>query len=244
VEVLAHSRAPVINRPMRVQATGRAEIARRLGTIPGVIAPKIDTLHPTAILEADGLQFPLLLRIPGFHTGEHFVYVANRHELPEAIDSLSFAENLLLISYLDARGADGMSRKYRVMFVDGVIYPLHLAISRDWKVHYFSSAMSQNPMFRAEERCFLEDMPTALGVTAMAALTQICTALDLEYAGIDFAVASDGSILLFEANATMVVFPPSLDAMWDYRRRAIDNVLEAARRMLLKRAETSLHPTI
>jgi hypothetical protein len=235
-EVLADSRAPVINRPMRVQATGRAEIARRLGAIPGVIAPNIDTLHPAAILEAGNLQFPLLLRRPGFHTGEHFVYVANRKELPEAIDSLSTAEELLLISYLDARGADGLSRKYRVMFVDGVIYPLHLAISRDWKVHYFSSAMAQSPSFREEERRFLEDMPTALGATAMAALRQICSTLDLEYAGVDFAVASDGSILLFEANATMVVFPPSREAMWDYRRRAIDNVLEAATRMLLKRA--------
>jgi hypothetical protein len=234
-DVLAHSRAPVINQPMRVQATGRAEIARRFGAIPGVIAPKIDTLSPVAILQADDLQFPLLLRRPGFHTGEHFVYVANRSELPEAIDSLSAAEELLLISYLDARGADGMSRKYRVMFVDGVIYPLHLAISAHWKVHYFSSAMAQNPSYREEERRFLEDMPTALGATAMQALQRICTALDLEYAGIDFAVAADGSILLFEANATMVVFPPSADAMWDYRRRAIDTVLEAASRMLLKR---------
>jgi L-lactate utilization protein LutB len=100
-------------------------------------------------------------------------------------------------------------------------------------------------VFREEERCFLEDMPSALGAIAMAALRQICTALDLEYAGIDFAVASDGSILLFEANATMVVFPPSHDAMWDYRRPAIDNVLEAASSMLLKRADkTSLHPII
>jgi len=237
-DVLAQSRAPVINRPIRVQATGRAEIARRLGAIPGVIAPKIDSLRPTAILEAD-LRFPLLLRRPGFHTGEHFVYVANRDELPDAIGLLSAAEDLLLISYLNARGADGMSRKYRVMFIDGVLYPLHLAISRDWKVHYFSSAMAQNPLFREEERRFLEDMPTALGATAMEALSRICTALDLEYAGIDFAVAADGSILLFEANATMVVFPPSQDAMWDYRRAAIDNVLEAAGRMVLKRANTA-----
>jgi hypothetical protein len=235
--VLAHSRAPVINRPVRVQATGRAEIARRLGAIPGVIAPKIEALRPTAILEADNLQFPLLLRRPGFHTGEHFVYVADRRALPEAIVSLSAAEELLLIPYLDARGADGMSRKYRVMFVDGVIFPLHLAISRDWKVHYFSSAMAQSPLFREEERRFLEDMPAALGATAMGALRQICTNLELEYAGIDFAVASDGSVLLFEANATMVVFPPGRDAMWDYRRRAIDNVLEAANSMLLKRAD-------
>jgi hypothetical protein len=236
-DVLAHSRAPVINRPIRVQATGRAEIARRLGAIPGVIAPKIDTLPAIAILEADNLQFPLLLRRPGFHTGEHFVYVANPNELPKAIDSLSAAEELLLISYLDARGADGMSRKYRVMFIDGLMYPLHLAISPDWKIHYFSSAMGQNALFREEEQRFLEDMPAALGATAMRALQRICTTLELEYAGIDFAVAADGSILLFEANATMVVFPPSPDAMWDYRRRAIDSVLEAASRMLMRHAD-------
>jgi hypothetical protein len=235
-EVLANSSAPVVNRPTRVLATGRAEIARRLDAIPGVITPRIESLHPTAILEADNLEFPLLLRRPGFHTGEHFVYVADRSGLSKAIDSLS-AEELLLISYLDARGADGMSRKYRVMFVDGVIYPLHLAGSPDWKVHYFSSHMAQNPVLREEERRFLEDMPSVLGTTAMRALKQICTALDLEYAGIDFAVASDGSILLFEANATMVVFPPGRDAMWDYRRRAINDVLEAATRMLLKRAD-------
>jgi hypothetical protein len=236
-DVLAHSRAPVINRPVRVQATGRAEIARRLGAIPGVIAPKIDTLPLIAIREADNLQFPLLLRRPGFHTGEHFVYVANRNELPNAIDALSAAEELLVISYLDARRADGMSHKYRVMFIDGVMYPLHLAISPDWKIHYFSSAMARSPSFREEERHFLEDMPAALGTTAMGALRQICSALDLEYAGIDFALAADGSVLLFEANATMVVFPPSSDPMWDYRRRAVDNVLEAAPRMLLKHAD-------
>jgi hypothetical protein len=235
-QVLAHSRAPVINRPQRVQATGRAQIARRLGAIAGVIAPKIDTLHPMAIIEADNLVFPLLLRRPGFHTGEHFVYVASRNELPTAVGALA-ADELLLISYLDARGADGMARKYRVMFVDGIIYPLHLAISADWKVHYFSSQMAQEPAFREQERRFLEDMASVLGATAMAALRQICTTLDLEYAGIDFAVAADGSILLFEANATMVVFPPGRDAIWDYRRGAINNVLDAATRMLLKHAD-------
>ena len=237
--VLAESRAPIINRPVRVQATGRAEIARRLGAIPGVIAPNIDTMASRAILGAENLEFPVLLRRPGFHTGEHFIYVANRRELPMAIEALSAAEELLLISYLHARGADGMWRKYRVMFIDGVLYPLHLAVSAHWKVHYFSSAMAQNPLFREEERRFLEDMPAALGATAMTALRQICATLALEYAGIDFGMAADGSILLFEANATMVVFPPSRDAMWDYRRRTIDNVLEAAGRMLLKRTESA-----
>jgi hypothetical protein len=78
----------------------------------------------------------------------------------------------------------------------------------------------------------------------MAALEQIGAVLDLEYAGIDFALAPDGSVLLFEANATMVVFPPGPEPMWDYRRAAINDVMEAATRMLIKYAERrSAHPT-
>jgi hypothetical protein len=238
MDLLAHTTAPVINHPAQILATGRAEIARRLAAIPGVIAPRIDAWRAAAILEAGDLIFPLLLRRPGFHTGEHFVYVANRGELPLAVSSLA-GEELLAISYLDARGPDDRSRKYRVMYVDGIAYPLHLAISADWKVHYFSSDMAQNSAFRAEEGRFLQDMSAVIGVRATAALDEICATLKLDYAGIDFALAPDGSVLLFEANATMVVFPPGPEQIWDYRRRAIDEVLQAATRMILARLDGS-----
>ncbi len=234
-EILAQSTAPVINRPSRVRVTGRAENARRLAAIPGVVAPRIETLRPAQVLEAGDLSFPVLLRRPGFHTGRHFVYVGDRGKLPEAVAALG-GEELLVIPYLDARGVDGMSRKYRVMFVDGVLYPLHLAIAADWKVHYFSSDMAGNASFREEERRFLGDMAAMLGSRAMAALRRICATLGLEYAGIDFALSPDGSVLLFEANATMVVFPPGPDPMWDYRRPAIEEVLQAATRMLFSHA--------
>jgi hypothetical protein len=113
---------------------------------------------------------------------------------------------------------------------------VHLAISADWKVHYATSGMAQSAAYRSEERRFLENMPAVLGPRAMAALHRICAALELEYAGIDFALAPNGSVLLFEANATMIVFPPSADPMWDYRRRAISDVLAAATQMLRRRA--------
>jgi hypothetical protein len=123
------------------------------------------------------------------------------------------------------------------MFVAGTVYPLHLAISADWKVHYFTSSMALDAAFREEERRFLEDMPAVLGPRAMAALTRVCAALGLDYGGVDFGLAADGSILLFEANATMVVFPADPDSIWDYRRRALSNVLDAAAKMLAGRAQ-------
>ena len=233
--LLARTTASIINRPARVKATGRAENAGRLGAISDVIAPRIAT-WTRARLESgfsseEGLDFPLLLRSPGFHTGRHFVYVERREALAGAVAALK-GEELLAIEYLDARGADGRARKYRVMFIDGVLYPLHLAISRDWKVHYFSADMARHAAFREEERRFLRDMPGVLGPRAMRALERVCATLGLEYGGIDFAVAPDGAVLLFEANATMALVPPAAGEIWDYRRPAIDTALQAARRML------------
>jgi hypothetical protein len=224
--IAARGSAPLINPPVRVRVTGRADNARVLGGIPGVIAPRITTLSCAA-----DLGFPLLLRAPGYHTGQHFLHVETPDALAEAAASLP-RRDPLAIEYLDARGPDGMARKYRVMFIGGVAYPLHLAISADWKVHYFTAAMAANPVFREEEGRFLNDMPGVLGQRAMAALTAIQAALGLDYAGIDFALAPDGSLLLFEANATMVIIPLPPDPVWDYRRQAVTGALAAARRLL------------
>jgi hypothetical protein len=239
--IVASSTAAVINPPTLIRTTGRAANARRLGCVPGVVAPRIATLPRSVILAAEGLKFPLLLRAPGFHTGQHFIHVRTREELANATAVLPEGE-LLAIEYLDARGPDGMARKYRVMFIDGVCYPLHLAISPDWKVHYFTAAMAGNEAHRQEERRFLDDMHTTLGARAMAALNGILVRLGLDYAGVDFALAPNGSVLLFEANATMVIVPPDPDPIWDYRRCAIAAVQQASRRMLEHRAGLRLDP--
>jgi hypothetical protein len=145
-------------------------------------------------------------------------------------------DELMAIEYLDAYRDDGCARKYRVMMIDGQLYPLHLAISRHWKVHYFTAAMADDAAHQAEEAAFLGDMHTVLGETAMAGLGTIQAALGLDFGGVDFALAADGKVLLFEANATMLIHPPDADAKWDYRRPAIEAALQAARRMVMARA--------
>jgi hypothetical protein len=227
--IVTRSAAPVINPPAMVRATGRETVARRLAALPGVIAPRIRRLS-----RAD-LPYPLLLRAAGYHTGQHFVRVETPAALAEAAASLPDADPLA-IEYLDARGPDGMARKYRVMFIDGVAYPLHLAISPDWKVHYFTAEMAAFPAFRAEEQRFLHNMAAVLGGPGVVALSHIQAALGLDYGGVDFGLAPDGSLLLFEANATMVINPPDADPIWDYRRPAVAAALGAARRMLAQRA--------
>ena len=73
-----------------------------------------------------------------------------------------------------------------------------------------------------------------LGTKAMIALESIQEALSLDYAGIDFGLSQQGEVLLFEANATMVVEQPSPDSCWDYRRAAVQRIHAAVRQMLLK----------
>ena len=168
--------------------------------------------------------------------------IASALQLVEKADQLSAAaadlpgDDLLVIEYLDARGSDGNARKYRVMMIAGKIYPLHLAISGNWKVHYFTSDMADKPDHRAEEAIFLGDMRKALGDKAMTALHGISEALGLDYAGVDFGVAPNGNLLLFEANATMVIAPLDPDERWAYRRPAIGRVLDAVRDMIMQKS--------
>ncbi len=75
-------------------------------------------------------------------------------------------------------------------------------------MHYFSAEMAGNAEHQAEEEAFLSDMPRVLGPTAMRALEHVRDALGLDYGGIDFALSRNGEILLFEANATMLIRLP------------------------------------
>jgi len=81
-------------------------------------------------------------------------------------------------------------------------------------------------------------MAAAIGHRAMAALERIRDDLDLDYGGIDFGLSPDGDVLLFEANATMVVNPPDADERWAYRQPAVARILDAARGMIMRRASS------
>lgn len=236
----------VLNPPEHVLRTTRVENAGRLRAIPGVVTPRTQLFRRDALgswdgamtLEKHGFSFPLLLRSPGQHTGHNFNLVERSEDLAAAVAALP-GEQLYAIEYIDLHGPGGKIRKYRVMFVDGRLYPLHLAISNDWKVHYFSADMADVPENRAEDRLFLNNMPGVLGKDAVATLGKIASALGLDYAGIDFGLAPDGRIVIFETNATMVIVQPDEDERWAYRKAPVERVITAVRKMLLDRATLS-----
>ena len=249
--LLANSTAAVINHPARVRPTGRLNNARRLGALPDVRTPRMaslartELLAPTAVnlLAEYAIGFPVLLRCPGFQTGQHFIRVETPSALAPAVSNLP-GQNLLVMELLDSRSPQGDHHKFRVMFVDGALYPLHLAISKHWKVHYFSADMEIEAGYRKIEEAFLNDMPTFLGDKAMKALDSIQRELGLDYGGIDFALTPNGEVLLFEANATMVVHRPENIEKWAYRQAAAERILEAIRAMLLNRIDRHREATV
>jgi hypothetical protein len=241
--VVRRTHRPVINHPLAVLNTGRLSNVMRLHSVPHVIVPKMSAFkhrmlmgpEASAFVAGGGFEFPLLVRAPGFHTGQHFFRVEDLRELTSTVAKIP-GDDVWLIEQLDARDANGMYRKLRVMMIDGKLYPLHLAISKDWKVHYFRAEMADSLENRAVDGEFLDDMERAIGTPAVAALERICATLALDYAGIDFAVNAEGKVLFFEANATMVMEPLSADPKWDYRRPAFDSVFAAVRSMVVDRS--------
>jgi len=240
--LVATSSAPVVNLPGAVAQTDRVSVAARLKDVPGVVAPETKNF-PRSVLSAPdafdvlaghGFSTPFLLRSPGFNNGLNFFRINNPGELAEALKALP-GQEITAIQFLDAKGADGKIRKYRVMMVDGKLYPLHAAVAHQWKIHYVTAEMADHPEHRAEDSEFLENMENVLGPRAMAALEQIREILSLDYGGVDFALSKDGDILLFEANATMTVNLPDNDERWAYRREPVQRILRAVRNMFLAR---------
>jgi glutathione synthase/RimK-type ligase-like ATP-grasp enzyme len=236
--IVAASNAGVINQPAAVRRTARHAVGR-LGSVPNVRAPHTELLPREAITEASlaarGYTFPLLLRSPGHHMGEHFALVAAPDRLEHELAAMPGRE-LLVIEYLDAFVGGQPARKYRAFLIDGNVYPGHLAISRRWKVHYYTSDMLADDRHWAAEREYLTDMPAVVGPRVMTALAGIANVLALDYAGIDFSIDADGNVLVFEANATMAVYWPEDDERGAYRRPPIARVLAATKELFVKRA--------
>ena len=227
-ELVARSDRAVLNAPQHVERTGRVEQAQRLASVEGVRSARIERFTRASARE---LRFPALVRAAGFHAGAHFVRVETAAALDAALATMP-DERLLAIEPLDLREDDGTYVKYRVMIVDGALYPLHLAISRDWKVHYFSALMAEHAPYREREARFLDDPRTALGTSAWEALQRVAAATALDYAGIDFGLDDLGNVVVFETNATMAVRYPPDEPMWRYRRPAVDAILDAVTAML------------
>jgi tetratricopeptide (TPR) repeat protein len=230
---------PTVNHPRLIMQTDRASIARRLADIPGCIVPQTIRVAGRVLLEAAakqelaGFQLPMLVRFAGTHGGDDFDKFDNFDDIA-AFVSEKPDDNYYVIKYVDYQSPDGLFRKYRVIFIDGDILPYHLAIHDDWKVHHFRTDMANQEWMRQEEERYLADMSGVFNPAHQQALRAIAKATGLDYGGVDCGLDRDGRIVVFEANASMLVHDEK-DPTFAYKNQYIAKIKTAFDAMMARR---------
>ena len=233
-EICARLGKPVINPPASIARTGRDAAAALFADIPGLITPRARATTPAELARLP-IDAPVLVRPPGDHGGENLVRLANAAER-DAYLAAEPQERLLLTPFHDFRSPDGAWRKYRLIFVDRRVYPFHLAIGEDWLLHYWRAEMARSPWKLAEEARFLDDWKGVFGAEASAAAEAVARRLDLDYGGMDCALTADGRLLLFEANACILLHLDEPAAAFPAKHRRVPPIREAFTRLVRARA--------
>jgi tetratricopeptide (TPR) repeat protein len=206
---------PIVNDPLKIRRTTRDAIAELLQGIPGCRVPKISRLKAgtdlaAALQGAFAASPSVLVRPAGTHGGDDFERIEGAAEL-EALLAQRPGCDHYLIEYIDYRSADGYFRKYRFIFVNGEILPYHLAIADGWKVHHDSTDMADHPWMQREEEAFLGDPAGVFNPSHYLILREIRRRIGLDYFGIDCGLDVCGNLVVFEANASMLVHEQNED---------------------------------
>jgi tetratricopeptide (TPR) repeat protein len=224
---------PVFNQPASIERLGRVALS---ATFAG--ARHVRAVTTTRIARdryaADGFPLPHIVRPVDSHGGTNLARIDDGAQRA-AYAASSSAELLYVAPYVDYRSADGYFRKYRIIFIDGEPFPFHLAISRNWMVHYYNAAMSEQQWMRDEEHAFLARPGDVFAGELAQALRETAALLPLEYVGIDCAIAPDGTLLVFEADNALIVHVLDDPVLFAYKHRYVPRILTALDALLRRR---------
>jgi hypothetical protein len=203
--VVAQIGRPVVNHPTRVLELTRELVPEVLAGEPGIVAPRTTRMRPryltdiSTAMEDGELVAPFLFRQAGTHGGTALELIEGPDDLAKlerfAFDGRSF----YVTPYVDFRSADGLFRKFRVLFIDGQPFAKHLIVSDHWMVHAQSRerVMDSRPDLQEEEAAFIR----TFRADTFPVLANLGPLIGLDYFGIDFGFDADGNVVLFEVNA-------------------------------------------
>jgi len=92
--------------------------------------------------------------------------------------------------------------------------------------------MDQHDWMRREEAAFLADPACAFGPAQRAALDAIRAAIDLEFFGLDCAIDRAGALVVFEANASMLIHAADSAALFPYKQASFARIRDAFDRLI------------
>lgn len=240
--ILAHWPVPIINRPSAIPNVARDTASALLQPLSGVVMPptyRVDRHVIESVLHGgkdNPLALPLIIRPIDSHAGHDLVRVDNLTILADELAKVS-ADTFFVSPFVDYSDADGQFRKYRVVLIDGVPYPAHMAISTHWMIHYMNAGMMESQAKRDEEAKWFETFDQEFAPKHRQALQAIYEVVGLDYLGIDCAQTQDGRLLVFEIDHAMVVHDMDPPDVFPYKHEPMQRIFDAFRRLLITRAK-------
>lgn len=237
----AQTGLPTLNPPAVIESTARPAVARRVGRADGVRAPHCTLYEPGAgtlveHVRAEGHAYPVLLRPAGSHGSTGLVRATDDADVAAAARTVG---TCTVTDFVDFRSADGLWRKYRMVYVGGRLFRRHLLIDEQWNVvgdsRYF---MYEHDLFD-EEREWLGLPVTPEAEPVVAHVVEQLEATGLDFGVIDYAVMPDGELVIFEMNACVQVtgtIPEEHRPLIGYVEANNDEILDAVEEHVRARA--------
>jgi hypothetical protein len=236
--------SPLLNLPDKIRRTDRDRLFGLLQGAGGIDIPiTIRVSRADLLAIADGsaglpgdLAFPVIVRPLGSHAGEGLDRLTGVWDITAYLQARG-EDGFFFSPFVDYSGADGLFRKYRIVFIDGVPFAYHMAISHQWKIWYLNAGMDTDPEKRAEEALFMSGFEEGFGNRHRTALAAVASAVGLDFFSIDCGETKDGRLLIFEAGVAMAIHdmdPVDLDP---YKPPVLAKIFAAFQAMVSSRAD-------
>jgi tetratricopeptide (TPR) repeat protein len=208
---------PVVNHPTKAVQTTRDTSAKLLDGVAGILVPKILRFSSTGKTSEelvreieDQYDYPLITRTLTSQEGKGMTKVDSRDALV-AVFSSGLPENFFVTEFVDSRGENGFFRKIRAAIIKDEVLITRVDYDTNWNVRGRKSARRvpfylENIYLLDEEKRICANPEEELGRSAIQSLETIRDRIPLDVFGIDFDVNTDGSLIFYEANATMNLF--------------------------------------
>ncbi|HUZ74286.1 MAG TPA: hypothetical protein VMU87_14990 [Stellaceae bacterium] len=237
---------PMLNDPLRIAMLARDRLPALLAGVSGLYVPATVRVERATLvrLGKDEIEaadvvpdgaFQLIVRPIDSHAGRGLQRLADAEALAAYLAERP-ERGFFVAPFIDYRSADGLFRKYRIVFIGGKPYACHMAIADQWMIYYLNAGMRENAAKRAEEERFMQRFDDDFAHRHEAALDAIAARIGLDYFAIDCAELDDGRLLLFEADIAMIVHAMDPPEIFPYKGPQMRKVFDAFRALLRDRA--------
>jgi hypothetical protein len=234
---------PLLNPPRLVRNLDRDKLHGLLRGVRGLEIPATLSvtraeLSSIAQRQADissiaaELKFPIIARPRGSHAGAGLVRLDDAAAIAQYLAERP-AQEFFISRFVDYSSADGLFRKYRIVFIGGKPYACHMAIADRWDIWYLNAGMALSAEKRREEERFMRDFDDDFGLRHESSLAAVASRVGLDYFTIDCA-ENNGELLIFEADNTAVVHNMDSPEVFPYKPPQMRKIFDAFAAMLYR----------